>query len=77
MAKWGSMIHNAAAKPGRHANTADTMRARIEAAGFTNIQENNFKVPLGDWAKNPVLKEAGKFNMNHFREGMEGYAMYV
>ena len=36
-----------------------------------------YKVPLGDWAKNPILKEAGKLNKAQIMAGMEGYALYL
>lgn len=51
------------------------MRSRIEAAGFTNVHERTYKVPIGEWAKNPLLKEAGRFNKMQMKQGMEGYAM--
>ena len=57
---------------GKDANTTDTMRAKIESAGFVNLHEKVYKLPVGDWAKDPVLKEAGKFNKIQFEQGMEG-----
>ena len=53
------------------------MRARIEAAGFINVNEKVYKVPIGEWAKNPVMKEAGKFNKMQALMGMEGMCLYA
>lgn len=53
----------------------DTFRARIEKAGFTNIHEKEYKVPVGEWAKRPVLKEAGKSCKAQILDGIEGYRM--
>lgn len=65
------------AETGKGIDTMNTMRARIEAAGFTNIHEKLYKVPTGDWAKNKILKEAGRLNLIQFKQGMEGYIMFV
>ena len=53
------------------------MRSAIEAAGFINVHEKNQKAPLGEWAKNPLMKEAGKFNKLQMLAGMEGYALFL
>ena len=68
---------NAAAKMDRPVDTIDTFKERIEAAGFINAQERLYKVPVGDWAKDPVLKEAGKFCMQQLLHGMEGYTLFL
>lgn len=75
LASWGPMFLKCAEKAGKPLDTVDTMRRRIQAAGFTDVQEKTYKMPLGPWAKNSVLREAGKFNRAHLLEGMEGYAM--
>lgn len=63
------------AKTGRRLDNQATMRSQIEAAGFINVHEKSQKCPMGEWAKNPVLKEAGRFQKMQFLSGMEGYAM--
>lgn len=57
---------------GKKLDTVNTTKARIEAAGFTNVQEKWYKVPLGDWAKNPIMKEAGQFCKEEMLERTEG-----
>lgn len=47
-------------------------RNRMDAAGFANIMEKTYKVPLGEWAQNPLLKEAGRFCRMQLLEGLEG-----
>lgn len=77
LAKWGHLMNAAMAKSGKRLDTIETFKGRIEAGGFTNIHEKRYKLPVGDWAASPILKEAGKYNKQHFEEGLEGYAMYV
>ena len=51
------------------------MRAGIEGAGFINIFEQKYKLPLGDWPKNKIYKDAGRLNEEQFRKGMEGFVL--
>ena len=60
---------------GNPTNVFDEMRGRIEKAGFINVQEKTMKLPLGDWPKHPVYKDAGTCNKIHFLAGMEGWVM--
>lgn len=75
LAKWGHLMNAAMAKTGKRLDTIDTFKGRIEAGGFTNIHEKLYKLPVGEWTRNPMLREAGRFNQKHFEEGLEGYAM--
>lgn len=76
IANWGPTFVKIGAKLGKGLDTCDTMKSQIETAGFEDMHEKLYKVPLGDWAKDTVLREAGKFNKLHLLEAMEGYAMY-
>lgn len=53
------------------------MRGRIEDAGFINVHEKTWKVPVGEWAKHPLMKEAGKFNKMQTLMGMEGMCTFA
>lgn len=59
-------------RAGKRPDTEETFKPKIEAAGFTNIQEKMYKVPVGDWAGNPLLKEAGRVHRAQLLEGAEG-----
>lgn len=72
---WGEMFIKLCAKTGKRIDNFATMRSQIEAVGFTNVHEKSQKCPMGDWAKSPVLREAGRFEKMQFLSGMEGYAM--
>ena len=72
LATCGKMGVRCFAKSGKNIDTVEKLRPRIEAAGFTNIHEKVYKVPIGDWVKNPLLKEAGKYHQAQLLEGAEG-----
>ncbi|KAH6681916.1 methyltransferas-like protein [Halenospora varia] len=71
------MYHRAGEISGQSFTITDTMRANINAAGFINIQEETFKIPLGGWAADPKLRELGEWALLSFDTGLEGYAMGV
>ncbi|KAJ5421538.1 hypothetical protein N7491_009983 [Penicillium cf. griseofulvum] len=57
--------------------TQETMRGAIEKAGFVDVQEKLYKVPLGPWPKDKVLKEAGQLQYAHWVAALEGWAMWL
>ena len=75
LANWGTMFSPLCQKMDKEMDTIDQFKDRIKAAGFTNIHEKVYKVPVGDWAKDPVMKEAGSFCKTQFLGGLEGYVM--
>lgn len=71
------MFTRLCAKTGKNINTVDTFKSRIEAAGFTNVHEKQYKCPVSEWARNPTHREAGRFEKLHLLNGMEGMCMYL
>ncbi|KAH8675191.1 S-adenosyl-L-methionine-dependent methyltransferase [Ilyonectria robusta] len=49
----------------------------IKAAGFVDIQEANYKVPVGRWAKDPKLRDVGQFLRSTMENDMEGYTLLL
>lgn len=77
LAQFPKICNPAHEKMGKPIDTFHHMRSRIETAGFTNVHEKLYKVPVGDWVKDPILKEAGRFAKSHFLGGLEGYVLCV
>ncbi len=50
----------------------DDMEKGLEAAGFTNLQKIDYKVPIGPWPKHRVYREAGRVVQQQFKGGLEG-----
>ena len=74
---WGANILGCGERSGKSLNAYGDMKGRIEAAGFVEVQEQPYKLPMGSWPKDKVLKEAGKINLKHWETGIEGWAMYL
>ncbi len=62
---------------GNDIDIADDMVNLIKTAGFVNVQEKNFKVPIGGWSKHQVYQDAGKCQLKHFKTALEGWVMCV
>lgn len=74
---WGPRLNLAAEKAGRPLGIMWTMRESLEKAGFTDFHVKDYKWPIGPWARDKQLKEAGAVNFQHWISGMEGYAMWL
>jgi hypothetical protein len=53
------------------------MRSAIEKAGFVDVQEEKYKIPLGSWPKDKLLKEVGHLQYAHWNAALEGWAMWL
>ena len=77
LAGWGPTFLGCAERAGRPLDTQTTMKAAMEKAGFIDAHEKLYKCPIGGWAKDPVLKDAGKVNQHHWSSGLDGWAMWL
>lgn len=47
----------------------------VRAAGFVNIDEQAFKVPVGTWPRNQKMKTIGLYNRSMIYDGLQGISM--
>lgn len=73
MAAWGEMFYRIGARNWKPMDTFRTMKDRIALAGFINIQEHTYKIPIGTWPKHQTYKEAGRLALEQFETGLEVY----
>ncbi|KAF9872793.1 UMTA protein [Colletotrichum karsti] len=78
--RWGKVFFEAANRLGKSMDQsrgnhkiADSLRA----AGFVDVVEKTWSVPIGGWAKDPVLKEIGQCNLEFHDESLEGFSMFL
>jgi hypothetical protein len=77
LAGWGDMFIRCSERAGRSLNTQETMRGAMEKVGFVNAHEELYKIPMGPWAKDKVLKEAGQLQYAHWSAALQGWAMWL
>lgn len=79
MYRWGELFTDAAKVLGRSFTVIedDLQRKGMEEAGFVDIQEKEFKIPLGIWPAEPVMKEIGILMLAAMVSDLEGFALDV
>jgi len=55
----------------------DLVMQQMRDAGFVNVTRLNFKLPIGPWAKNPTLKEAGLYGYVNLMDGFHGLSVKI
>ena len=73
--RWGSLIAQAGQILGKDFGVGYHTKEFMEEAGFINVVEKKFKLPIGKWPADPRMKELGIWYRAYFEDGMEGYAM--
>ena len=66
----------ASERAGRPFDAYEKTRGRLEAAGFTSIQEQEYKCPLGTWPKHPIYRDCGRVKAQEVKTGMEGWYVH-
>ncbi|KAH6608300.1 hypothetical protein Trco_004613, partial [Trichoderma cornu-damae] len=79
MGQWGKLFVSGGKKIGRPFTVVEdgTQRKSMEAAGFVDVEEFNFKMPIGGWAEDPRAKELGHFAQIVLERDVEGYTLFM
>lgn len=67
LGEWTDLEDKAAMQLGRPLRIANKLKRWYEQAGFVDVHEEIFRIPINSWAKDPRFKMLGKFfnlNMN-------------
>ncbi|KAL0932108.1 methyltransferase domain-containing protein [Colletotrichum truncatum] len=49
----------------------------LASAGFVDITEHKWPVPIGNWPKDPKMKEVGACNLHYLDESLEGFSVFL
>lgn len=66
-------LMEACEKIGRTMDPAPSMKDWVQDAGFVNVKQEVFKLPVGGWPKDPRFKEIGMLLGINFVEGVEAF----
>ncbi|KAK5936590.1 hypothetical protein PMZ80_011155 [Knufia obscura] len=50
---------------------------QMRDVGFINVHRKNFKLPIGPWAKDPTMKQAGLFGLVNLIDGIQGLSAKI
>ncbi len=62
---------------GKTFRIADHARQYISDAGFVDIKEEKYKMPVGDWSSDAKMKTIGQYNLLYCVQGLEGFALFL
>ncbi|RSL59645.1 hypothetical protein CEP53_005726, partial [Fusarium sp. AF-6] len=74
---WLKTLLEGTAKFGKSLECAVNWKEKLEAAGFTDVQQDIRKLPIGSWPKDPKLKEMGRFQGIQQVQAVESYSPRV
>ncbi|KAL2182151.1 S-adenosyl-L-methionine-dependent methyltransferase [Thermothelomyces heterothallicus CBS 202.75] len=65
--EWVEKLDEASRLFGKQINVACKHKQWMIDAGFENVEEKVIRIPIGPWAKDPALKELGRFEQLHMQ----------
>ncbi|KAL2669986.1 hypothetical protein Neosp_014865 [[Neocosmospora] mangrovei] len=79
MGQWGKLFIEGSKKIGTSFTVVEdgTQRKALEKAGFINIQEFDFKNPIGGWSSDPIEKEMGPYTKYGLETDTEGFVLFM
>ena len=77
MAKWSRIFLEAGERMGKTFRIADRAKEYLTAAGFINVVEKKYKMPIGNWSRDPKFKTIGLYNLLYCVQGLEGFALFI
>ncbi|CAI4213956.1 unnamed protein product [Parascedosporium putredinis] len=77
--RWNAVFQEAGEKTGKTFKIAigSRMGDLMHEAGFVDITERRFRLPIGAWSLDPKLKEVGHFVFAFVDGGIEGFGLYL
>ncbi|KAJ5392644.1 hypothetical protein N7509_008134 [Penicillium cosmopolitanum] len=73
---WQTEYHRITGVQGRLWDLSTCLKELVSEAGFENVELSEFRVPMGSWAKDPKLKEIGRYFRAQFIDGaVESYSL--
>ncbi|KAL0767553.1 hypothetical protein CaCOL14_009792 [Colletotrichum acutatum] len=74
--KWSELFFDACKRVNREANPGPQLEDWVRETGdYVNITHQKFKIPVGDWPKDPYYKELGMINLMQILDGLEAFTL--
>ncbi|KAL2812110.1 S-adenosyl-L-methionine-dependent methyltransferase [Aspergillus granulosus] len=75
LSEWSKTFIEAGDKFGKTFQIAERAKGYMQEAGFVNVTEQRFKLPIGPWSKDKKLKKLGFLNRVHVENSIEGWSL--
>ncbi|EPS35960.1 hypothetical protein H072_10565 [Dactylellina haptotyla CBS 200.50] len=73
--EWVRNLEKASVLLGRELHPPRYMKDWLKDAGFVNVRQETYKLPIGTWPKDPVEKQIGAMNLVNMLDAAEGYTL--
>lgn len=73
--EWSNLCQEAAEKASRPLKIAQELKKWYEEAGFVDVQEKVFKIPINPWPEDKHLKALGAMWEENMLAGLSGFSM--
>ncbi|KAF4614411.1 hypothetical protein G7Y89_g15325 [Cudoniella acicularis] len=73
--EWNRYLEDAAMQAGRSIRIANKMKRWYSEAGFMDVQEKTFKLPINPWPRDKHLNTLGKMQEDNWMAGLAGISM--
>lgn len=74
-AEWVKAQDEAAMNLGKPLRIANKLKRWYEQAGFVDVHEEVFKLPINSWPKDPQFKMLGRFNEICYLDGLQAWSL--
>ena len=75
MIRMYALAVEASQKFGKNIMIAPLIKNMVEEAGFVDVEEKQYKWPIGEWPVDRKLKDIGRWNLQHWLEGLESWTL--
>lgn len=72
-----NQVSEMSAAHGSYFEIAQNMARIMREAGFTDVREAKYKLPVGWWSADPKYKEIGRFFERFYKTGLQGWLMHI
>ncbi|KAF7870316.1 hypothetical protein EAF04_004062 [Stromatinia cepivora] len=73
--EWIGYVDKAATKAGRSMNIASSLKTWYEAAGFVDVQEKIYKLPVNPWSEDKHLQKLGQMSEENWLACLSSFSM--
>ncbi|KZM27185.1 hypothetical protein ST47_g1708 [Ascochyta rabiei] len=77
LSQWSDVFHEASTRFGKSFYEIWNLSTYAKHAGFVDVLENVYKVPVNGWPADPRMKELGRWNFLHCTQGAEGWGLFL
>ena len=76
-AEWTATQDKAAMILGRPLRIANKLKRWYEQAGFVDVHEEIYKLPVNSWPKDPQFKMLGRFTESNLLDGLQAFSLQM